>query len=206
MKKYRLRSAPKTEIELPEKPLELVVEELQGASEFIASNVFKYIQNPRGSYRVTYNTSDSDGNPIVVREIERADVIARNLITSYLIDRFNKAVKEKVIDEKIADTSKDPFLFMTDHFVFDIYKKICLLKKPELFANVFHMFQEGIDYHYDGFTVSLALAYSEKKGKPAEDLNMFFNEQILKRRSYYSFLLDSLIYFSSDEKENEAIH
>jgi len=206
MKKYVLKSVPKTEIELPEKPLELVAEELQGASEYINSDIYTYINNSRGEYHVQYHTTDSDGNTIIRKTIRKGSDIAEKLITDYIIERFNNAIEEKIINKEIADTDKDPFLFMTDHFVFDIYQKIFLLKKPEHFPKVFHMFQEGIDYHYDGFTVSLALAYSEKKGESIEDLSEFFKEQILNKRDYYSFLLNSLIYFSSDAKEEDIIH
>jgi hypothetical protein len=206
MKKYLLKSIPKTEIELPEKPLELVAEELQGVSEYINSDVYGYIQDSRGSYQVQYHTKDSDGNPIIQKAIKRGEDIARKLVTDYSIERFNNATREGVIDEEIADTEKDPFDFMTQHSVFDVYQRIFFFKQPELFAKVFNVFQEGLDYYQDGVTVALALAYSEKKGDAVEALDEFFSKQILSREPSYSFLLNSLIYFSTDAKDKEIVH
>lgn len=207
MKKYLLRSIPKTEIEIPEKPSELVQEELGMLNDFVSSEVAEFIMDPDSFFHVEKEVEDDDGNIEVTKEIRKGSDIARKLVLNYATGRLFNAIEEEVLDELYKGTKFDPFLFMAQHSIFGIYEKILMLNKPELFEETEGMFKEGSDFYHDAFTVGFSLAYSQKKGKPLdESLADLFITKMLKKEPVYSFLLDSVVYLCSDAKDNTIIH
>jgi len=198
MKKYNLKSSPETSIELPKKPLELVVVELNGLIDFMDSEVIEYIRNSRSIYKV--QTEDNEV------KAKKGIEVARNSVNHYVSGRFYNAIEEEVIDGVVAASEKDPFLFLARYSTLKIYERLALFENPNILAQSIELFQQAFNFFEDGFNLGLALAYIEKKGKTNKQLDDCFEEKILNRDAEYSFLLSSLIYFSTDERNNDIVH